>query len=322
MPTTSPIATSFGAMALNGAGKVVLLDTGNYPEQSNYLNTVATWAATAAGAGNGNWTITNANFNSQPLPLRSDYILSYDGSQIVMGFGQGQSAAQGICYDYWLYSNTGVWTQGTGTVAAGTAPFGITKAKAAYLPGTGAVMFGGSNIINCLATTFVESGGAWTQIFSTNSPSARIGHCMAGGTGATAVYLYGGGACDSDQTFGDLWKYASGQWTQLTPTNTQANSPPYLVNAAMAYDQTHNTLVLFGGATQGGLLSPPTSWIYNITTNTWSSVVMPNGTGPAARIGHMMAWDSYQVLMFGGEGSAENVFNDSWGWNGTTWVQL
>jgi N-acetylneuraminic acid mutarotase len=47
-------------------------------------------------------------------------------------------------------------------------------------------------------------------------------------------------------------------------------------------------------------------------------------TGPAKRIGHGMAFDEINkvTILFGGFDGVEKIFNDTWSWDGTGWIQL
>jgi hypothetical protein len=317
MPNHNPLRCSNSVMVYNGT-EIIFLDTGNYPGQSNYLNETVTWLHSAE-----DWTVVSTSQVDPlgPLPVRIQQGMALDGSstEVVLFGGQGGSEAVGVLDDTWTCSTSNVWTK----QANGTVPFGRYRHSMALLEGVGALMFGGSNVLNFLEETWLFSGGNggnWTQLAPATVPPARVDFCMAGATGATNVLMFGGKS--SAVSFEDTWMWvngASGNWVLQTP----AVSPPALSSACMAYDTTHSTYVLFGGESAEGLLAPPTTWLWTGGPGgNWSQVVMPNGTGPAARVGAQMAWDGTQVVMFGGYGTASNVFVDTWGWNGTTWTQL
>jgi hypothetical protein len=105
-------------------------------------------------------------------------------------------------------------------------------------------------------------------------------------------------------------------WSQQTP----ATSPPARAFAAMAYDAGTNQVVLFGGQGSSGNLND--TWTWNGTT--WTQ--MSPATSPPARDVAAMAYDanSGQVVLFGGlknSGGSGNLLNDTWTWNGSTWIQ-
>jgi len=89
----------------------------------------------------------------------------------------------------------------------------------------------------------------------------------------------------------------------------------------MVYDQTRGVLVLFGGAiTVGGP--------YQAYGDTWEwdgvSWARINVSGPAARWGHMMAYDTgrNRVVLFGGFELSNGYFGDTWEYDGTAWTRV
>ncbi|HET9690234.1 MAG TPA: hypothetical protein VFP61_03720 [Acidimicrobiales bacterium] len=105
-------------------------------------------------------------------------------------------------------------------------------------------------------------------------------------------------------------------WTEpATPT-----SPSPLRDPAMAYDPDTGEVVLFGGVLPGGTPSDQT-WEWNGTK--WLQPPVA-GAVPPARSGAALAFDGvhHQFLLFGGLDSAGRGLNDTWAWNGASWVQL
>ena len=164
----SVMAADPGASA---GSKVVLLNTGNYPSFSSFLNETWTFSGT-------DWTDTSTSLvnSNGPLPGRSNMCMAYDGANVMMFGGQGDSSASGVLQDTWLWSGT-AWTKAT----PATSPFGRYDAAAAYLSGTGVVMFGGQNLLYRLLETWVWNGTTWAQVTVANGagPAARAGHVMA-----------------------------------------------------------------------------------------------------------------------------------------------
>jgi hypothetical protein len=322
MTATTPLRCSNTAMATRGTHEVVLLNTGNYPGQSVYLNETATFAS-------GNWTIVSTSQidPNGPLPLRTNTSAAYDGSTNVVLFGgQGPSETAGLLQDTWLWAGT-YWVAATPTAS----PFARTRHKMATLNATGALMFGGSNVLNFLQETwlYVSSGstGTWTQLTPANTPAARVDHMMAGNTTTTNVLLFGGKNSNSNLSDTYLWVGgSSGNWVLQNP----AFSPPAMSSGAMCFDAANNQYVLFAGQNDDNLL-PSTTYVYqNGNGGNWVQIQpQANGTGPAARIGAMMAYDpsSSKVIMFGGYGNGGVAFNETWTFTYTsgsigTWTQL
>jgi hypothetical protein len=89
---------------------------------------------------------------------------------------------------------------------------------------------------------------------------------------------------------------------------------------ALAYDETRQRVVLFGGRsllTGSELLADTWEW----DGSDWREI--PSANSPPARERHAMAYDpiSARVLLFGGEGIAGSLA-DTWTWDGSNWTEL
>jgi len=95
----------------------------------------------------------------------------------------------------------------------------------------------------------------------------------------------------------------------------------------MAYDSKRQVVVLFGSYNDDGIrdndpLEPiePSTWEYDGVG--WEKVDTTDS--PSARYGHAMAYDSNRgvVVLFGGaDSNTDYGLNDTWEYDGTTWVQ-
>lgn len=309
MPTHNPFPCSHSGMtsAPTFAGdKTILLNTGAYPGYANYLNAVCTWNGT-------DWTIpANVISSTGLLPVRADFSMCYDGYNVMVNGGRGQSETAGVFQDTWTFNGT-TWTK----EAPATVPFGRFKAETALINVAGSqriVMFGGSNILNFLNETWLWNGSAktWTQSAAANPPSARVDFCFS--NGPTFIVLFGGK--NTNSCLNDTWKFDGTTWTQLTPTTP----PSVRAEAAMCYDSANTQWVLFGGRNDNNLL-PPETWTLNAGGTAWTK--KSPATNPPGRVGAQMSFDtvSNKVLMFGGNGLFENLA-DTWSWDGTNWVKL
>lgn len=306
MTTNTPLRCANSAMTF-GDGYTWLMDTGNYPSYSSYLNetwkynaTTNTWTNTAA-------TLIDAN---GPLPGRSQQVMVYDGYHVMLYGGQGGSSTAGVFEDTWTFNGTS-WTKGTPT----NPPFGRYGAKAAFQAGVGTVMFGGfggaGNGVYLLETWIWDgSGSTWTiqNIGNGLSPKARIQHVMAAST--TQVLLFGG-VISSGEFQNDTWAFSGGAWTQLHP----ATSPSVRGNAVMSYDSANSIYVLFGGMNEYNYL--PETWTFNGTTWTQQSPTV----SPPGLIGAQMCFDtnSNTTILYGGISATTNYpSNQTWSFNGST----
>ncbi|MCB9891402.1 MAG: hypothetical protein H6833_07135 [Planctomycetes bacterium] len=103
--------------------------------------------------------------------------------------------------------------------------------------------------------------------------------------------------------------YAQADWTTSVPI------PQARAVHDMAYDATNQTVVLFGGNVNGGIIGG--TWLWTLGGG-W---VRPSlAVEPSPRRDHAMAYDPLrnEVVLFGGT-DASGLVNDTWIWNGTTW---
>ena len=327
MTTHTPLRCAYSGMVAQ-AGKIVLLDSGNYPSFSSYGNETWIWNGTN---GNEDWTNISPAFINTSGPIgpsippgvvlsaRINQVMAADTNGHVMLYGgQSSSSLAGIYQDTWTFDGT-TWT----LQSPATVPFGRMKAEAAYLASDGySVMFGGQTLYNLLDETWVWNGSTWTQVVFANGvgPAGRVGHCMA--ANSTEVLLFGGNGTSSN-LFNDTWTFNGTTWTQ--PTLTGGVSPSVRTGACMTYDSHNSLFVLFGGQNDSTWVNE--TWTFNAGTNTWAPVVVANGAGPAARIGAQMAFDTTNnlTIMFGGiSASTQYPSLETWAFNGATltWAKL
>lgn len=124
--------------------------------------------------------------------------------------------------------------------------------------------------------------------------------------------VYFGGAGGSQ-----TWIWNGSTWSQRTPVH----SPPARGGAALAFDEAHQLVVLFGGATSAGVTLNDT-WTWD--GNDWTQMSTP--TAPPIRANHSMTYDRarQQVVLFGGwdytTALGFNFRTDTWTWNGSAWT--
>jgi hypothetical protein len=184
MTIHTPLRTSYSAMVNDPiASKIILMDTGNYPSYSSFLNQSWTFAS-------GDWTNTGSTLldGAGPLPGRTDHVMAFDGSNVILYGGRGGSSTAGVYQDTWLWNGLSWAKQSPATV-----PFGRYKAQATYLPGTGLVMFGGETVGNLLKETWIWNGSNWSLLAVGNGvgPGGRTGHVMASNAPSSPLALAG-----------------------------------------------------------------------------------------------------------------------------------
>jgi len=162
-----------------------------------------------------------------------------------------------------------------------------------------------------LNDTWGWDGNAWTQFQPQANPLAQGDAAMVWDPTHHVTLLF--------SKDGTTWVWDGGNWLQQA-----APSPPARTRASVAYDGANQVDVLFGGINDSGYLSDTWTWDgTNWTKRTPSS--SPAGRDYAAMVS---APNMGKVLMFGGfyvAGGAPPLphdLNDTWSWDGTSWIQL
>jgi M6 family metalloprotease-like protein len=222
--------------------------------------------------------------------------------------------------DTWLWNGTN-WTQlqpanNPGIDAGHTMVYDAARGQIVLFGGAAGASAADSN------QTWIWNGTNWIQMNPAVSPPARDSAAMAYDAVSQKVVLFGG-----YWAFGianDTWTWDGSNWTQMNPLN----SPSPRVNAGMAFDPMHGNTVLFGGLQPETPLWYADTWIWN--GSNWQQIATDNT--PPARAGQALAYDPalQSVIMVGGMGGKlitgpyswyEDFRQDTWAWNGETWIQ-
>lgn len=183
------------------------------------------------------------------------------------------------------------------------------------------VLFGGRIGNGIQQETWEWSGTAWTQVCTgaCNKPTARQYAALAFDAQRAVSVLFGG--YPSNQ---ETWTFNGTAWSQQCTTAPCSDARPEgRVAHAMAYDESRGVVVLFGGldAALGDTLQD--TWEWNGTS--WAKKCVTACTPPGKRAWHAMAYDSHRkrVVLLGGFGpdvGSGPVLQDTWEWDGSTWV--
>jgi hypothetical protein len=167
-----------------------------------------------------------------------------------------------------------------------------------------------------------EIGGAW--------PSPVSYPAMAPDRDRGEVVLFGGGQLDppgfSNQTW--TWNGTSGTWANRTPATLPPSWPTARYEHMMVWDSVRRTVLMFGGYDTSALGYRDELWEWNGAAGTWTNLTpTPRPSAwPAARTGHMMAYDDARgrLVLYGGFGltSWPGFAGDLWEWDsaGATWT--
>jgi cysteine-rich repeat protein len=176
------------------------------------------------------------------------------------------------------------------------------------------VRFGGYDQASTSNAHWERNQGVWKQI-TTGLPSPRQWMAYGYDSDRDVLVVFGGDDNDHKTTFDETWEYNGTAWTQIATIGKP--SPRW--GAAMAFDETRDVFVLFGGFEPNGVTLYSDTWEYNPATKTWTNI--PLTTKPSARFWHAMTWDAaaQRVVLYGGIGGNQTA----WKYDGTNrWVPI
>lgn len=288
-PATVPPPRSNHAMAYDvQSGKVLMY--GGQPFRSD------TWE----------W---DGNDWSEVLPAQSppglqEHSMELNGllQQIVL-FG-GKSAIGAWSRETWVWDCVArTWVQQfPATSPPARSGFGMAFDNTTATPEI--AILGGENENGLLSDSWSWNGAEWTQ---TNPPPEARSTVMAAYDIAREVVVLFGGSPNGVELLNETWLWDGLTWRQATPDLR----PPRRIEGGLAYDESRQRLVLFGGW-NGTKLDDTWEW----DGINWAP--MSPAARPSPRQGHRMVYDNARqvVMMFGGD-----PVDDTWTWDGTNWVE-
>jgi galactose oxidase-like protein len=299
MSFTSPPAAAYCSLVNQAsASQLVLYNASAYPPLAFPPNSVWVWRGQK-------WT----EVNNPAVATRTNASFAYLGSSVMLFGGQNPSD---VFADQENFDGQN-WSQIPGNPPFGS-PSARAKAMATYLSGPNQVlMFGGAMQNTSLLETWTlnPSSNVWSGPHTLSQPPWRILASLAANS-ATAI-MFGGVVNTGGPVLGDVWAFTNNAWSQLNTTNT----PPARMGHAMAFDQSRNQFVLFGGEDANGNLLSDT-WIFNLQTLTWEEL-LPQ-VFPSGRTGASFCYDSTRgnSILWGGL-TANGLSQETFIWNGNLW---
>lgn len=147
-----------------------------------------------------------------------------------------------------------------------------------------------------------------------NNPCPRNQPVTAYHTKEAKVFLFGGFCSTSKTRLNDLWKFDGKRWEQVE----SGKAPESRSGHAMVYDPLTESLVIFGGKNNEGVLLNDL-WAWDGVS--WKLL---SDTGPAPRQSHRMAVDNENgdVFLFGGSNAEKQSLNDFWVYKDGNWTML
>ncbi len=126
------------------------------------------------------------------------------------------------------------------------------------------------------------------------------------------------GTMSGTNYYNDLALWNGNTWTMIESGSLK---PQACSGAAMVYMENEDSYLLFGGSRFDGtnMLYYGDTWVLN--GDQWYKVSV---TGPSARSGAAMAYDSHRrvVVLFGGTGATGYSADGTWEWNGIEWINI
>ncbi|HEX5414276.1 MAG TPA: kelch repeat-containing protein [Chloroflexota bacterium] len=237
-PASSPAARSGARMVYDPVRREIVLFGGCCDPNGGKFGDTWTWDGT-------NWT------NQKPAtspPARTFPGMAFDAAQgnvVLFGGCCGTAALcgpdPGELSDTWIWDGT-TWTQRF--PSRGPQPGPRQRAGVAYLASTSTVvMYGGLTCLNSDSDTWTWDGTTWT-LAARGLPPGLNGPTMDEQSTCAVDALFGGAAGTGGHNKNNTWIWDGANWFQMQPHHPL---PVARNRAAMAYQSSRGTAVLFGG---------------------------------------------------------------------------
>jgi N-acetylneuraminic acid mutarotase len=242
-------------------------------------------------------------------PVRRSHTLTYDAFRNRTVLFGGFSAGTYLS-DTWVL-NGSTWTQ-----LAIAGPSARREHAAAYDAARQVVvLFGGSASGGAFRDdTWEFDGSTWLPRTPTRQPPARDGHSMVWDSNRQRVVLFGGtGSTTGSTAFDDVWEWDGTSWTPRVLSAT----PPARYDFGMAYDSFRQRVIVAAGGR--GYKDDVWEWDGGLS---WAAASTFPGDGrELTTLSYLPS--RRRTVLFGGvttTGPSTVVLNDTWEWDGTTWV--
>ncbi|HEV2317754.1 MAG TPA: kelch repeat-containing protein [Thermoplasmata archaeon] len=299
---------------------------------------------------NDSWTFngtawTNVTTATGPSP-RGLVGMTYDAADgYVLLFGGGWGDLPAGTYGNWTsYADTwsfraGTWTDLTARV------HGVPPARVdfgmSYDPQTRAVVAVGGTTdatqwCDPSSDVWQYAAGNWTNVSgSPSGPPTLVAPSLAYYPRDSALLLFGGATGSACTSISYTYELRNTTWVNLTSGLTNAPIPRY--ESTMSYDAADGSMVLFGGAFQGGAYFNDTYLFpvpnatgnhgVNSTPPTCSAAgwcLLSTPASPADRDMTSMAYDPAigAVVLFGGYSQFVYPFGDTWTYANGNWTDI
>lgn len=321
-PESSPAETppsNRSSEAPGESGRLVVKPASFQRQQVRIANASSIKTVVPVGASNflsPNWAQLNPTTSPDKM-INGSMVYDTVRKQFVY-FG----GASGTTYsnDTWVYGS-GAWVK----LAPATKPAARASAGIGWDPVSQKVLlFGGRNATSRFNDVWAWDGTTWVQqTTSGTSPVVRSGMGFAFDPIRSAFVMFGG--LGSSASLNDTWQLKNNTWT-LIQANGAAAAPSARSGVAMAYANSTSQLVLFGGGTGAcpACTTNNETWVLDSGGSAWAKQTPTYA--PSKRTQAAMTFDPGidALVLFGGmdgNGTVTATSNETWAWNGSTWLQ-
>jgi hypothetical protein len=164
---------------------------------------------------------------------------------------------------------------------------------------------------NPVNETWSWNGEEW-KLLSEAGPESRGHFGFVYDPSHQQTLLYGGYTSTATDEF---WVWKDGAWEEI-----DFPGPGSLSHLGMAYDPSENALYIFGGGTSGSTFSSLTDTTWVLTGGNWRE--LSPASSPSRRGSPALGYDPLRkrIVLYGGFGSSQNQFEDTWEWDGQEWI--
>jgi hypothetical protein len=245
---------------------------------------------------------------TSPPPVRRSHTFTYDAFRnrtvLFGGFRFGL-----YLDDTWVLDGS-TWTQ-----LAIPGPSARREHAAAYdAVRHVVVLFGGYTGSAFRDDTWEFDGTTWLFRTPARQPPARDAHSMVWDSNRQRVVLFGGtGSTTGATAFDDVWEWDGTNWTP----RPLPMLPPARYDFGMAYDSLRQRVIV----TAGGRGYKDDVWEWNGALGWTMAPILPGDGREGTALTYLPS--RRRTVLFGGlttTGPSTVALNDTWEWDGATWV--
>jgi hypothetical protein len=182
---------------------------------------------------------------------------------------------------------------------------------------------GGGTLWDSDRRTWTWDGANWS-IAAIDGPGASIGAAATGfadgvlsfgGFGPRSIRLLGRQLPGPSSVLDDTWQWSAGRWDK----RRCAVRPRARCGAALSFDESNGTVVLFGGGSDvARMMSLGDTWLWD--GEGWSERRPTLSPPPRAGATMYFDQDAQSIVLTGGTAGLMSL-GDTWRWDGMVWVE-